>query len=362
MPAIFLIEDNAPLRENTKMLLELNGYDVFDFDSGPPALEKFQETVPDLVLCDIVLPGMSGYEILNRVRDTSSGSVVPFIFLSALAEKDQVRQGMNLGADDYVTKPFTSDGLLSAIKSRLERSEKRQTAAELNLARYQARKLEYLPHEIRTPLNAIIGGIGILRSEEEKLGGDVKEVLNLVEESARRLERTALNYILYLSLSAGRDPFLSTTPVEAGILVEALATGLARDAGRENDLILHTVEIPTHCGNCLDRIVSEVVSNAFKFSPPGSKVEVRMTKAGGGLTLTCRDHGCGMSEEEIAAIGPFKQFHRDVREQQGLGLGLAICKAQIKCSGCRLGFKPLESGLEVELALPEQYLPPRPRE
>ena len=354
MPAIFLIEDNAPLRENTKMLLELSGYEVSGFDSGPPALERLKEKVPDLVLCDIILPGMTGYDILSRVRKMPSGGEVPFVFLSALAEKDQVRAGMNLGADDYVTKPFTSDGLLAAIKSRLERSEMRRAAAELDLARYQAQKLEYLPHEIRTPLSGIIGGIGILRAGEKKLGNDVKEILDLMEESANRLERTALNYILYLSLSAGRDPFHSTVPVEAGLLVTSLATKLAHEAGRENDLVLHTVETPTHCGNCLDRIASEVISNAFKFSPPGSKVEVNMTRDGEHLTLSFRDHGCGMSEEEIAAIGPFKQFHRDEREQQGLGLGLAICKAQIKCAGCQLTFKPARPGLAVELSLPEQ--------
>jgi signal transduction histidine kinase len=354
MTSIFLIEDNAPLRENTKMLLELNGFEVSGFDSGPPALEKLKEKVPDLVLCDIILPGMTGYDILGHVRKMASGGEVPFILLSALAEANQVRDGMNLGADDYVTKPFTSDGLLAAINSRLERSVKRRAAAEIDLANYQAQKLEYLPHEIRTPLSGIIGGIGILRADIKNLGGDVKDVLDLMEESANRLERTALNYILYLSLSAGHDPFLSTTPVEAGLLVASIAARVAQEAGRESDLVLHTIQAPTQCGNCLDRIVSEVISNAFKFSPPGSKVDVNMALAGGQLTLNCRDQGCGMTEEEIAAIGPFKQFHRDEREQQGLGLGLAICKAQIKCDGCHLAIKPLEHGLEVELSLPEQ--------
>ena len=141
--------------------------------------------------------------------------------------------------------------------------------------------------------------------------------------------------------------------MEAGLLVASVATKLALEAGRERDLVLHTIEAPTHCGNCLDRIANEVISNAFKFSPPGSKVDVNMAMTGGQLTLNCRDNGCGMTEEEIAAIGPFKQFHRDKREQQGLGLGLAICKAQITCSGCHLAFKPLEHGLEVELSLPE---------
>lgn len=353
MHTLFLIEDNAPLRENTKMLLELSGYEVSDFDSGPPAMEKLKAVIPDLVLCDIILPGINGYEILDRVRKMPAGGEVPFIFLSALAEREQVRDGMNLGADDYVTKPFTSDDLLAAIKSRLERSEKRRAAAELDQQRFQAQKLEYLPHEFRTPLSGITGGIGILRADDKMLGSDVKEVLDLMEESANRLERTALNYILYLSLSAGHDPFPSTAQVEAGFLVTSIATRIAQGVGRENDLVLHTIDAPTRCGNCLDRIATEVISNAFKFSPPGSKVDVNMALTGGQLTLNCRDHGCGMTAEEIAAIAPFKQFHREKREQQGLGLGLAICKAQIKCVGCHLAFKPLEQGLEVELALPE---------
>ena len=355
MPTIFLIEDNAPLRENTKLLLALNGYDVSAFDSGPPALEKLKEATPDLVLCDIILPGMNGYDILARVREMPSGCEVPFIFLSALAEREQVREGMNLGADDYVTKPFTSESLLAAVKSRLGLFDKRRAADELEHQRLQARKLTYLPHEIRTPLSGLIGGIAILRADGEKLGSDGGAVLDLMEESANRLEKTVLNYILYLSLSAGLDPFEPPSPVEAGLLVATIANKLAQEAGREDDLILHTLETHTNCGGCLDRVTAEVVSNAFKFSQPGTKVEVSMEKQQGALTLICRDHGCGMSEEEIAEIGPFKQFHRKEREQQGLGLGLAICQAQPKCKGCRLTFKPAEpSGLAVELTLPER--------
>ena len=79
MPALFLIEDNAPLRENTKVFLELNGYEVSEFDAGPPALEKLKEGTPDLVLCDILLPGMSGYDILGQVRKMPAGGEVPFI-------------------------------------------------------------------------------------------------------------------------------------------------------------------------------------------------------------------------------------------------------------------------------------------
>jgi CheY-like chemotaxis protein len=121
-PLILLIEDNAPLRENIKILLRLSGYEVEAFDCGHSALETLKKKRPDLVLSDILLPGMTGYEILNEVRKIPACSDIPFIFLSALGEQDHIREGMSLGANDYVTKPFTSNDLIATIQSWLNRN------------------------------------------------------------------------------------------------------------------------------------------------------------------------------------------------------------------------------------------------
>jgi len=121
-PVILLIEDNAPLRENIKMLLRLSGYEVHAFDSGLSALEKLKVKKPDLVLSDILLPGMTGYDILGEVRKMPACSHIPFIFLSALAEGNHIREGMSLGANDYITKPFTSESLISTIRNWLKRN------------------------------------------------------------------------------------------------------------------------------------------------------------------------------------------------------------------------------------------------
>ena len=350
MATILLIEDNTLLRENTKTLLEMNGFAVSAFEAGEPALDRFKETTPDLVLCDIILPGINGHDILGRVRQIPTGSDVPFVFLSALTDKERVRESMNLGADDYLTKPFTSESLLATVRSRIQLSHNRRAASEL---RVLPRALSSLPHEIRTSLNGIIGGISLLRNGNCGLGSDEKQALYLLEQSATRLEKTTLNYILFLSLCAGHDPLQSEVPVDAGALVKSTATKLAFEAGRENDLFLHVLEAPTRHGESLGQITSELVSNAFNFSERGSKVELQMTREKGRLILSCRDHGCGMTQEEIAAIGPFKQFNRKKREQQGLGLGLAICKALATCDGGNLAFKPAKRGLTVEFSIPE---------
>lgn len=353
MNSIVLIEDNLPLQKVMEFLLAANGYAVAPFASGPPALEIIAASPPDLILCDIALQGMDGYEILRRVREMKVGIEIPFLFLSALTERDHVRKGMDLGADDYLTKPISSASLLAAVRARIDRSISLQDLVEHKFQEYQKQKLLSLPHEVLTPLNGILGGVAILREEIDNRDAGVRECLEIIESSAERLEKTLLKYLYYLELKSGLFPICKRrTDVDAGLVVASVSTKMAREEEREGDLVLHTQEVCVPCGECLENVLAEVVSNAFKFSAAGSKVEVRMATEPERVRITCRDEGVGMTEEEIAAIGPFVQFHRKRREQQGLGLGLAICRELVKCEGCSFQIRPAEPGLIVELSLP----------
>lgn len=127
MTRILLAEDDDALRRMIRAILELDQYEVFAFPNGQLALEAFEQINPDLVVSDISMPIMNGFELLEAVRKLHSGSVVPFLFLSALAEHDDVYTAKRLGVDDYLFKPFKPDDLLIAVKARLER----RRAAEL---------------------------------------------------------------------------------------------------------------------------------------------------------------------------------------------------------------------------------------
>lgn len=122
MKTILLIEDDTALRENTAELLELSGYNVNTAPNGKIGIEKAIKTPPDLVVCDIMMPEIDGYGVLEALSSKNITSHIPFIFLSAKTEHKEVRKGMDLGADDYLTKPFDEDELLSAIASRLAKS------------------------------------------------------------------------------------------------------------------------------------------------------------------------------------------------------------------------------------------------
>lgn len=120
---ILIIEDNNDIRENMAEILELSGYDTIAAPDGKQGVAMALTHVPDLVVCDIMMPVMDGYSVIHALQKNESTQSIPFIFLTAKAERGEVRKGMELGADDYLTKPFSSTELLNAIESRLKKTE-----------------------------------------------------------------------------------------------------------------------------------------------------------------------------------------------------------------------------------------------
>ncbi|MDF4203298.1 response regulator [Maribacter sp. SA7] len=123
MKRILLIEDDKALRENTEELLELSGYNVTTAPNGKIGIETAIENLPDIIVCDIMMPVVDGYGVLENLSNNEKTKQIPFIFLSAKTEHKEIRKGMDLGADDYLTKPFEEEELMSAIESRLAKAE-----------------------------------------------------------------------------------------------------------------------------------------------------------------------------------------------------------------------------------------------
>ena len=124
MTKILVIEDELFVRENIVELLEEEEFEVFSTENGVFGILWAYDNNPDLVLCDVMMPEMSGHDVLVELRDLPNTTLTPFIFLTAMADKGDIRHGIELGADDYLTKPFTRQELLGAIHSRLAKQEK----------------------------------------------------------------------------------------------------------------------------------------------------------------------------------------------------------------------------------------------
>lgn len=124
---VLIIEDNTDIRENVVEILELAGYEVFDADNGKAGVDLAVKNLPDIILCDIMMPELDGYGVLYLLHKNPATAVIPFIFLTAKAERLDLRKGMEMGADDYLTKPFDDMELLHAIETRLKKKENQQT-------------------------------------------------------------------------------------------------------------------------------------------------------------------------------------------------------------------------------------------
>jgi Response regulator containing a CheY-like receiver domain and an HTH DNA-binding domain len=125
MKTILIIEDQPDMRENIATILEMENYAVLTANDGEQGLAMAREEKPDLVLCDVMMPKMDGHEVLRQLREDRTIAGTPFIFLTAKGERRDQRAGMNLGADDYLTKPVTATDLLAAVSARLDREQKR---------------------------------------------------------------------------------------------------------------------------------------------------------------------------------------------------------------------------------------------
>ena len=155
---ILVIDDEDLFREGICTVLTMEGYEAIAASNGNTGYDLAQKRVPDLILCDVNMPDMDGYETLTLLRSDARTSTIPAILMTGvMKDYSQVRQGMNIGADDYIMKPFTIPDLLSTIQSRLLKQETIVKKAESKLEVLRQNITHSLPHEMRTPLTALIG-------------------------------------------------------------------------------------------------------------------------------------------------------------------------------------------------------------
>jgi signal transduction histidine kinase len=362
MKRILVIDDETWLREMVHMALEQKGYEVLEAENGAAGIEAARKVLPDLVLCDVNMEKVDGYLTLSSLRNEPATASVPFILMTGLADHAGMRHGMELGADDYLPKPFTIEALYAAVDARLKKAQAVRQEAEKKLADLRDNISLMLPHELRTPLNGILAYGEILSAEAATLPPEeVAEMGQVIYESGKRLERLIENFLIYARIELlGTDPqklsALGKKLTQATAeLIERHARSQAHLANRDQDLVLDLQNNPVPVSeDYLAKIVDEVVQNAFKFSPPGTQVSVTLRETPGSISLMVSDRGRGFSTEHITRVGAYMQFDRKMHEQQGLGLGLSIAKRLTELHGGTLSIdSQRDSRTVVTIKLPK---------
>lgn len=362
MTKILIIEDAKDLRDDVVEMLTLEGYETAGAKDGLDGVRLAREFFPDLIVCDIMMPELDGYGVLQNLRATPDTATIPFIFLTAKTDRVDMRQGMVLGADDYLTKPFRVNELLESIRVRLERIDELEKAASKRIDAMAENIMTALPHELRTPLNTIIGFSEMLMVESQTIKPEViMDWSQHVNVAAHRLYRLVENYLFYARLQVAQNGDETIISVDEAYMefpqsmIEMNVHNLGIQHKRQQDLTMNLVD--TEAIQMFDyhlmKIVTELVDNAFKFTEDGEQITVTTDVNDTYYILCVKDEGRGMSRDDINSIGAYMQFQRWFFEQQGMGLGLAIVKLLVKLYGGEINFTSIPNpGFQVEVRIP----------
>lgn len=366
MKRILVIDDEEWLRDMVQMALRQKGYDVVQAQNGGAGIETARKELPDLILCDVNMDEVDGYHTLASLRNEPATASIPFILMTGLADNAGMRHGMELGADDYLPKPFTIEALYAAVEARLKKTQTLRQEAEKKLSDLRDNISLMLPHELRTPLNGILAYGEILSAEAATLPAqEIAEMGQVIYDSGKRLERLIENFLIYAQLELlSADPqkisaLRQQETVSAATLISERACSVAAAARRSEDLQVEVAadqSVPVS-EEYLGKIVEELVQNAFKFSQPGARVSVVLSDAPNSVMLSVTDHGRGFSTEHITKVGAYMQFDRKMHEQQGLGLGLSIAKRMTELHGGTLTIQS-ERGNTTTVAVKLPKAPP----
>lgn len=334
MQKILIIEDDASVLENIEELLFSENYIVYKASNGLDGVDKAQKHLPDLIISDIMMPKMDGYQVKSELNKHNSTQNIPFIFLTARSEHTDLRYGMKLGADDYLTKPFTPQELFDAINTRLSKKKKLLEESENKLNTLRLNLASSLPHELRTPLNGILGSAQFLNEYFESLDtDDIKQIHSTIYSSAKRLQRLVVNYLFYadieltLTSSEQTNKYRGHFTESAKDIIESTIQTKASLYNRSDDINFDIIDAKLQIEeHHFTKMIDELSDNAVKFSNVGTKINVRTQISNNYYQIILKDNGRGMSPDEISNIGAYSQFSRNIYEQQGSGLGLIIAK------------------------------------
>ncbi len=358
-PQILIVDDESYARQTIEMLLLKESYELFFAEDAHEALAQLDDEIPDVILSDVMMPNMDGFELCQRIKRNPKWNHVPIILVTALDSKQDLARGLEAGADDFLHKPINGLELRARVRSMLRIKQRHD---ELQAALQMRQDLaNMIVHDIRSPLSTILIYCDLLEAE---LDGHV-QTLDTIRGEANRLSSFLTDMLMMAKMEHGRL-MLSQSPVDINELAVAVKNSYEPMASLK-EITFH-LDLPDESNkmsldaNLWRRVLDNLVSNAVKFSPTGGNITLKVRYADGGpsrngsaphLNLQVIDEGPGIAVEHYETIfDKFKIVATGRRDVKQVGLGLAFCKMVVEAHNGRIfvaANKPRGSVFTVEL-------------
>lgn len=357
-PVILIVDDNPKNLQVLGNLLQIENYKIEFAISGEVALEWLTNKRFDLILLDINMPGMNGFEVCKKIRSNPQMNKVPVIFLSAESERESILKGFEEGAQDYVTKPFDSRELLARVRTHLALKDSLENLENLNLSleekvtertlqlketndklevaniklkeldKAKADFLRMISHQIRTPLNGVVGSIQIFNEfkESEVMG----KMIKMLDESVKKLEQFSINALLITEIRTEGDRISKENIILSNLIDKCLEDNDISDQISNMNIRMQVSDIPSEIklyGNqrLLQTAIINVLDNAIKFSKPDGVIQLNVIKNDNSVVLGIIDQGEGFLEKSLSTINKLLSSD-DLPINPNLGLGLNLVK------------------------------------
>jgi signal transduction histidine kinase len=368
---ILVVDDNADMRDYLARLLG-ERYAVATAPDGAAALASIERALPDLVLSDVMMPNLSGVDLLRELRSLPSTRTLPVILLSARAGEVPEIEGLGSGADDYLVKPFSARELLARVASRLELGRARGEAEALlrDAGRRKDEFLAMLAHELRNPLGAIANAVELLGRSGDR-PPDLGWARSVIDRQVRHLTEIVDDLLDLSRITEGKIALRKKRVAVADAMALAIETTRPSIAARRQEL---SVEFPPEDlavdadVNRLAQVFANLLNNASKYTPEGGKIAILAARDSGQAVIRVRDTGIGIDPDLLPSIFDlFVQADRSLdRSQGGLGIGLTLVRRIMELHDGHVAASSggAGKGSEFVVSLPEAaegaaFLPPR---
>lgn len=354
-PAILIIDDEPKNIQVVGALLLREGYEVITARNGEEGLAKAREAAPDLILADLMMPGLSGTEVARQLRDDPDWNPVPIVFLSAATDKSFILEALAAGAVDYIAKPFHGAELLRRVELHL--GLHRTTRALEEAIAEKNRLIEVLAHDLKNPLGSVRFAARLL--EEQNAGEKIDQLAGMILDSSNRAIEIVESLLEIRSVESAKAT-LKIEPVGIDEVVHEVRTGFLTHAEEKG---IRLEEIKGNEGpflvlgdrTCLLRVLENLISNAVKFSPRDATVRISLIRYNTMVEVLVEDEGPGILPHEINLL--FQRYarlsSRPTAGESSTGLGLSIVKDLVLAMKGRIAYQPsLSGGAGFRLSLP----------
>lgn len=353
---ILVVDDQESNLQVVASVLSSAGYELVPASSGEQALKRIAARLPDLILLDLLMPDIDGFEVCRRIQANPDWAKLPIIFVSAADDKEMIVRALDSGGVDYVTKPFNKAELLSRVRTHLSLKKARERAERL--AEDRDELLGILAHDLKNHLG------GIQMSAALLAGNATLQQQPRLQALSENIEHTADRLLQFVA------EFLANASVDHGLCVSLVPVDLAevtrntlenyRERGRRKS-IQFICDIPaepvlTHADtSCVDQVLDNLLSNALKFSPRDKTIRISITTDETHAFCSIADEGPGFSLEDQSKM--FRRYGRlsarPTGEEPSTGLGLSIVKKMMDAMGGQLLHESLPGqGAKLTIALP----------